>query len=306
MIKIAYKTNLGIFYNGKIEDALRSKKFDKYRGKTSLIFTSPPFPLNRKKKYGNLQGEEYIEWIKSLSKDLGELLAPDGSIVIEVGNSWEPGVPVMSTLALKSLLAFLEEGEYHLCQQFIWNNTAKLPTPAQWVNIDRTRVKDSFTYIWWMSKTPNPKANNKHVLIEYSPSMKKLLQNGSYNSGTRPSEHSIGEKSFLSNNNGAIPSNVISSANTHSGTPYQLYCKEHSLQPHPARMPTSLVEFFVKFLTEEGDLVLDPFGGSNTTGSVSEELNRRWVSIEPNENYIMGSKGRFKCFNSAELEKSQG
>ncbi|MDW3208917.1 MAG: site-specific DNA-methyltransferase [Reichenbachiella sp.] len=293
MIKIAYKTDLGVCYNGKIEDALQSKKFDKYRGQINLIVTSPPFPLNRKKKYGNFQGDEYINWIKSLSKDFGNLLTPDGSIVIEVGNSWEPGIPVMSTLALKSLLAFLEEGGYYLCQQFIWNNTAKLPTPAQWVNIERTRVKDSFTYIWWMSKTPNPKANNKNVLVEYSSSMKKLLKNGSYNSGFRPSEHSIGEKSFLSDNKGAIPSNVISSANTQSGTPYQLYCKNHNLQPHPARMPESLVEFFIKFLTNENDLILDPFGGSNTTGSVAEKLNRNWASIEPTLEYIHGSLGRF-------------
>jgi DNA modification methylase len=292
-MKIAYQTDKGTFYNGTIEEFLSSPNNEQYKSKINLIFTSPPFPLNRKKKYGNLQGEEYINWLANLGVLFKDFLAPKGSIVIEVGNSWEAGVPVMSTLALKSLLEFLERGGYHLCQQFIWNNPAKLPSPAQWVNVERSRVKDSFTYFWWMSKTPYPKADNRKVLTEYSKSMKALLKSQKYNSGNRPSEHNIGEKSFLTNNEGAIPSNVITAANTHSNTSYQKYCKEFNLQPHPARMPNILPEFFIKFLTDENDLILDPFGGSNTTGAVAEELNRKWISVEPNEEYIEGSKGRF-------------
>lgn len=264
-----------------------------YKGKFNLIFFSPPFPLNRKKKYGNLNGEDYINWLSEISKLFKEYLADDGSIVIELGNSWEPGKPIMSTLALKSLIKFQESSNFFLCQQFIWNNPAKLPSPTQWVNVERTRVKDSFTNFWWMSKTPYPKANNRNVLVDYSPSMKKLLKSKKYNAGTRPSEHNIGETSFLNDNMGAIPSNVITISNTHSNTDYQKYCKDKDLVPHPARMPEALPEFFIKFLTEEGDLVLDPFGGSNTTGAVAERLNRRWISIEPNKNYIEGSKGRF-------------
>lgn len=292
-MKIAYKTKNGIFYNGTIEKVLASKKFHKYKGQVNLIFTSPPFPLNRKKKYGNLQGDEYVKWLSELAPLFSEYLSDDGSIVIEVGNSWEPGVPVMSTLALKSLLAFLEKGQLHLCQQFVWNNPAKLPSPAQWVNVKRNRVKDSFTYFWWMSKTPYPKADNRKVLVEYSDSMKNLLKTKKYNSGNRPSEHSIGEKSFLTNNKGAIPSNVITAANTHSSSDYQRYCKEKEIQLHPARMPNALPEFFIKFLTNKNDLVLDPFGGSNTTGKVAELLNRKWISVEPNHDYIKGSIGRF-------------
>lgn len=293
LMKIAFKTDKGISYNGKIEKVLESKKFEKYKGNVNLIFTSPPFPLNRKKKYGNLQGEEYIKWLSGLSEKFKEYLTEDGSIVMEVGNSWEPGIPVMSTLALKSLMEFLERGNLHLCQQFVWNNPAKLPSPAQWVNIERNRVKDSFTYFWWMSKTPYPKADNRKILTDYSKSMKKLIDSGRYNAGVRPSEHNIGETSFLKNNKGAIPSNVITAANTHSNSNYQRYCKENGLDPHPARMPSALPEFFIKFLTDENDIILDPFGGSNTTGMVAESLNRQWISVEPNVEYIKGSVGRF-------------
>lgn len=293
-MKIAYKTRLGVYYNGKIEYALKSNKFKKYKGKVSLIFTSPPFPLNRKKKYGNLQGEEYVKWLSELAVSFKEYLREDGSIVIEVGNSWELGIPAMSTLALKSLLAFLEKGGYYLCQQFVWYNSAKLPSPVQWVNVERSRVKDSFTHIWWMSKIPKPKADNRKVLKEYSPSMKKLLETKKYNSGKRPSEHSIGKESFFTNNKGAIPSNVLISSNTQANTSYQNYCREKKLIPHPARMPIDIPNFFIKFLTSPRNLVLDPFGGSNTTGEAAEYLKRRWIAVEPNIDYIDGSKGRFK------------
>lgn len=292
-MKVAYKTKLGKVVNSSVEEFLKSKMADKYKGKVQLIFTSPPFPLNRKKKYGNLQGEEYVKWLSDLSLCFKELLTKNGSIVIEVGNSWEPGEPVMSTLAIESLLEFLKKGKLKLCQQFIWNNTARLPSPAEWVNVKRIRVKDSFTHIWWMSKSANPKANNKKVLKEYSDSMKALLKKGKYNSGMRPSEHNIGETSFLKNNKGAIPSNVITAANTSNSTPYHKYCKDKNIEPHPARMPIELPDFFIKFLTDEGDIVFDPFSGSNTTGESAENLGRKWLGTELNKNYIKGSVGRF-------------
>ena len=130
-------------------------------------------------------------------------------------------------------------------------------------------------------------------ITEYSASMKELLSKQKYNTGKRPSEHHIGATSFLTNNSGAIPSNVITMANTHANTDYQEYCRKNDLQPHPARMPSALAEFFIKFLTQPKMLVMDPFGGSNTTGAAAEKLDRRWVVIEPNETYAKGSRGRF-------------
>ena len=62
-------------------------------------------------------------------------------------------------------------------------------------------------------------------------------------------------------------------------------------------MPMELSSFFIKFLTKPGDLVLDPFAGSNTTGAAAEHLHRRWISVEPNKEYVAGSKGRFLSLN---------
>lgn len=291
---LVYSTNLGYCLKGRAEELLVAPGIaGPIQKQVDLIFTSPPFPLNRKKKYGNLTGGPYIEWLAGFASIFRDLLTPRGSIVVELGNAWEPGRPSMSTLALKALLGLLEKGKFVLCQQFIWYNPARLPTPAQWVNVERIRVKDSYTHLWWMSKSYRPYADNRKVLTEYSDSMKKLLAKQKYNAGKRPSQHKLGAKSFLKNNAGAIPSNVITLANTYSNTEYQIYCREHKLQPHPARMPSGLAEFFIKFLTKPGMLVLDPFAGSNTTGAAAEKLGRRWISIEPTDDYIAGSRGRF-------------
>lgn len=290
---LCYTTEMGTFFHGFCEDVLRNKSSRKFKGKVQLIFTSPPFPLNRKKKYGNLQGSEYVSWLSNFASLFKEFLSPDGSIVMELGNAWNNKSPTISTLPLETLLNFKSVGNLHLCQEFICFNPARLPSPAQWVTIERIRVKDSFTRLWWFSSTPRPKANNLNILTEYSDSMKKLLKSGKYNSGKRPSEHVIGENSFLQDNGGAIPPNVLTVANTNSNTPYLKYCKEHSLEPHPARMPLDLATFFIKFLTDENDLVMDPFAGSNVTGIVAEKLGRQWISIDPNKEYISGSIGRF-------------
>lgn len=290
---VAYTTARGVMYRGFAEDVLGSALAKKYRAKVQLILTSPPFPLNRKKKYGNRQGEEYLEWLAGFAPLFKEFLTNDGSIVIEMGNAWETGEPAMSTLALEALLAFLKRADLRLCQQFICHNPARLPTPAQWVNIERIRVKDSYTHVWWMASSTRPKADNRRVLKAYSRSMLKLLRTQKYNAGRRPSEHHIGATSFLKDNKGAVPSNVLTFTNTLSNEPYLRYCKGRGLPLHPARMPAELAAFFIKFLTEARDLVLDPFAGSNTTGAAAEDLKRRWVSIEPNDDYLQGSRGRF-------------
>jgi site-specific DNA-methyltransferase (cytosine-N4-specific) len=204
----------------------------------------------------------------------------------------------MSTLALKALLAFLEEGKLQLCQQFVWCNPAKLPTPAQWVNIERIRVKDAFTHLWWMSPKLRPKADNRRVLKDYSAAMRELLTNQKYSSGRRPSQHRIGKTSFLTNNGGAIPSNVLTFANTQSNCGYLTYCRFHNITPHPARMPLDVAEFFIKFLTVKDNIVLDPFAGSNVTGAAAESLRRRWISIERKSDYIRASSARFRTATS--------
>ncbi|MFE0754303.1 DNA-methyltransferase [Inquilinus sp. NPDC058860] len=305
---MAYQTPLGQMFRGRIEDAIDSDRFAVIKGRVNLIVTSPPFPLVRKKRYGNETGEAYLAWLESLASPLSDLLTEDGSIVIEIGNAWEEGFPIMSTLPLEALLAFKRAAKLNLCQHVICHNPARLPSPAAWVNLKRARLKDSFTHVWWMSRATFPKADNRNVLNPYSADMKKLLKSQKYNSGIRPSGHKISEKGFLSDHGGAISPNVLDLSGEHfpesllkyTGTQwdakYREYCRTLNLSAHPARMQSSLSAFFIKFLTAEGDLVLDPFAGSNTTGSVAEGLGRRWIGVEAQAEYVDGSRGRFEQF----------
>jgi DNA modification methylase len=304
----AYKTGKGKMFHGRIEDALDSPEIGQVKGKVNLILTSPPFPLVRKKRYGNETGEVYLSWLESLAGRLADLLADDGSIVIEIGNAWEQGFPVMSTLPVEALLAFKKAAKLHLCQHVICHNPARLPSPVEWVNVRRIRLKDSFTHVWWMSRSRDPKADNRNVLNPYGKDMRKLLKTKHYNSGARPSGHVISKKGFLTDHGGSISANVIELDSKHSpdallkytGTSwdqnYREYCAQKKLVSHPARMQSSLSAFFIQFLTEKDDLVLDPFAGSNTTGAVAEELGRKWIGIEAEAVYIDGSRGRFAKF----------
>jgi site-specific DNA-methyltransferase (cytosine-N4-specific) len=292
---------------GKIEDALQDHALAKVRGKINLILTSPPFPLVTKKQYGNETGDTYLAWLISLAPRLARLLSDDGSIVLEIGNAWVKSLPVMSTLPLEALLAFKNAAGLHLCQQIICHNPARLPGPAAWVNVKRFRLKDSFTHVWWMSRSATPKADNRRVLTPYSADMRKLLKTQEYNFGRRPSGHRISERGFLTDHGGAITPNVIdleldgsklpSAMLRFSGTvwdaQYRKYCEANYLPTHPARMQVELAAFFTEFLTEPGDIVLDPFAGSNTTGAVAERLERRWISVEVRDEYARGSRGRF-------------
>lgn len=232
---------------------------------------------------------------------------------MEIGNAWELGRPVQSVLHLKAFLAFLEaEGAgLRLCQEFICYNPARMPSPATWVTIDRSRVVDSFTHVWWFAKSDNPKADNRRVLRPYSESMKALLATNKFNRGKRPSAHDVRDGAFATDNGGSIAHNVFeleaidptreprlpnafSFANTSSSDRFTRLCRERGLTPHPARMPVGLATFFIQFLSEPGDLVFDPFGGSNTTGFAAEANGRRWLSVEADANFFEQARLRME------------
>lgn len=258
----------------------------------NLILTSPPFALTRKKEYGNESEEKYIEWFLPFAYEFKRVLAENGSFILDLGGAYLPGHPVRSIYQYELLVRLCKEVGFFLAQEFYHYNPARLPTPAEWVTIRRIRVKDSVNVVWWLSKTPHPKADNRKVLKPYSQSMKQLLKNG-YKAKIRPSGHDISDK-FQKDNNGAIPPNLLEIANTESNSAYLRRCKAAGMKPHPARFPQGFAQFFIKFLTDEGDIVLDPFAGSNTTGFVAEILQRRWISFEINEDYIIGSRYRFE------------
>ncbi|MDD3179822.1 MAG: site-specific DNA-methyltransferase [Opitutaceae bacterium] len=311
-LSAAFSTSSGKYFVGDVVKLLRTGALKRYEGKVQLIVTSPPFPLNLKKSYGNLTGDSYLKWFTELAPLLTKLLKPTGSVVIEIGNAWESSRPVQSLLPLKALIGFLESkgSNLRLCQEFICYNPSRLPSPAAWVTTRRIRAVDSYTHIWWMAKNNFPKANNRRVLRPYSKKMQALLKTGKFNSGERPSHHWISETAFLKDCGGSISHNLLemdpldpdrevrlpnafSFSNTSSNDYFSRECKKRKITPHPARMPMGLAAFFVQFLTTSGDLVFDPFGGTNTTGYVAERLRRKWLTTEISRSYLSQAKLRF-------------
>jgi DNA modification methylase len=271
-----------------------------------LVITSPPFALLREKEYGNKSQEHYLEWLTQFAKLVYKKLKPEGSFVMDVGGAYQKGIPVRSLYNFKIPIIFCEEVGFYLAEDFYWYNPSKLPSPIEWVNKRKIRVKDSVNNLWWFSKTPNPKADVTKVLVPYSDRMQKLLENPEkfYSAKLRPSGHDIG-MSFGNDNGGAIPSNLLQISNSESNSNYMAVCKTLGIKAHPARFPSKLPEFFIKFLTDPGDLVLDFFAGSNTTGYAAEKLNRKWITFDNCAEYVAASSFRFlsKGLNKNNLEK---
>jgi len=316
-----FSTNLGHAYLG---DALNLLPKIPSRS-VDLICTSPPFALLRQKAYGNIHSKEYVEWFLQFAKEFARILKQQGSLVIDIGGTWVKGRPIRSVYHYELMFELIkpkEEGGcgFHLVQELYWYNPAKLPTPAEWVTVRRIRLKDAVNTVWWFSLDDFPKADNRNVLKQYSESQLKLMRDG-YRPRLRPSEHDISDK-FGKDNNGAIPpiiinggldndeeigkpvlmstkfdlipTQIITASNTSSNDLYLQLCRENDVNPHPARFPRALPEFAINLCTEDSDVVLDPFAGSNMTGYVAEKLGRHWIAIEQTEEYLRGSVFRFR------------
>src|SRR5271154_1405425 len=270
----------------------------------NLIVTSPPYALHFKKAYGNEHKDRYVDWFLPFAKEIRRILTDDGSFVLNIGGSYNKGTPTRSIYHFKLLIALVEEIGFHLAQECFWYNPAKMPVPAEWVTVRRIRVRDSVEYVWWLSKTPHPKASNRNVLKEYSEDMIRLNRNG-VRGTVRPSGHVIRHSFDKIHAGGAIPPNVTEAdfdtpecmmkmGNNAANDVYTKRCKEEGIKIHPARFPALLPKFFIKLLTDPNDLVVDPFAGSLTAGAVAEELGRRWIAGEAVAEYLKAGIFRFE------------
>ncbi len=285
-----YRTPLGRAILTRAEDYMPSMP----DASVDLVVTSPPFALLRQKAYGNLDQAEYVDWLVSFGPLVRRVLKDTGSFVLDLGGAYQRGVPSRSLYNYRVLLRLCDEHGFFLAEEFFWHNPAKLPSPIEWVNKRKVRAKDSVNTVWWLSKSENPKANVRNVLVPYSARMKQLMKDPErfYRPKERPSGHDI-SGNFGKDNGGAIPSNLLQYPNTESNSLHIRLCNAHGIGPHPARFPRALPDFFIKFLTDPGDVVMDIFAGSNTTGEAAESLDRQWIALECDLEYIIGSAFRF-------------
>lgn len=292
-----YSTDFGQAYLGDSLELLKSIP----TASVNLVLTSPPYALHFKKEYGNARKSDYVAWMLPFAREILRVLKDDGSFVLNIGGSYNQGSPTRSIYHYRLLIALVEEVGFHLAQECFWYNPAKMPMPAEWVTVRRIRIRDSVEYVWWLSKTEWPKASNRGVLRPYSADMLRLNRKG-LEKTTRPGGYKINEGFAGMDAGGSIPPNIIDEdtptdllkfGNNAANDAYTVKCKEAGIKIHPARFPAALPEFFIKLLTDEEDVVLDPFAGSNTTGMVAEALDRRWLAMEAVEDYLDASKFRF-------------
>jgi site-specific DNA-methyltransferase (cytosine-N4-specific) len=290
-----YTTHYGAAYVGDALELLQGLP----DGSVDLVLTSPPFALQRQKEYGNVDQDEYVDWLLSFTTEIKRVLKSTGSFVLDLGGAYRRGRPVRSLYNYRVLIRMCDEQGWNLAEEFFWFNPSKLPAPIEWVNKRKIRAKDAVNTLWWFSKTDFPKADITKVLVPYSERMKLLLQNSDkyYSPKKRPSGHDISSR-FAEDKGGAIPPNLLQIPNTESNSQYLRCCQIVGINGHPARFPEKLPEFFIHFLTDVGDTVLDIFAGSNTTGAVAEALGRRWIAFEIDRSYLATSAFRF--LNGAE------
>lgn len=299
--KPLYKTFFGWAFVGDALTLLDSIK----KNSINLVITSPPFALQRQKEYKNVTQDKYVNWLANFAKKIKDVLAEDGSFVLDIGGAYKKGRPIRSLYNFKVLVKFCDDIGFNLAEEFFWHNPSKLPSPTEWVNKRKIRVKDAVNPVWWFTKSDFPKADVEKVLVPYSSSMKKLLKNGKkyYKPKLRPSGHDI-STGFRKDRGGAIPSNLLSIPNTGSNFKFLRNCKIAGVKGHPARFPKKLPDFFIKFLTDPGDIVLDIFAGSNTTGEAAEDNRIRWISFEIRRDYVAASGLRFVNYKQEDMIKS--
>lgn len=286
-IEPSFATRRGAVWTGDALDLMTAMPDES----VDLVITSPPYALEFKKEYGNEPQDKYVEWFVPFAEQVKRVLRPTGSFVVNIAGAWQKGHPVRSLYHFKLLVELVETVGFFLAQEVYWYNPAKIPSPTEWVNVRRMRVKDSVEPCWWLSKTEEPKASNLNVLVPYSADMKRLIKNG-FKPKLRPSGHRP-TAGWQKDHGGAIPGNFLTMGNNDSNGRYIASITERGLKVHPARFPVQLPEWFIRLLTDEGDVVLDPFGGSMTTGWAAERLGRAWLGFELDAEYVETAKFRF-------------
>lgn len=264
-----------------------------------LIVTSPPYLLGKERSYGNIGMDEdiYVSNLLTAIESWLPCLTRSGSIVLNLGESIKPGEGYQNLHREKLLIALHDKLGLKLIQKFQWYSPTKIPS-GHWTTKKRRDCVNVLEDFFWLSLNPKEcKANNKNVLVEYSETQKKYMQSAIRKSGVRkkPSGQSANDESFYGKDHGgAIPSNLLMATPESASSAYSLYCKNNGLPRHNAMFNHLLPEFFIRYLTESGDCVFDPYFGSGNTGYAAEENDRHWIGGEIAKEHLDGAISRFK------------
>lgn len=291
---IAYSTELGVAILGSCDTV-----FAAVDSPITLCLTSPPYPLAKARSYGNPSEAEYVDWICRMLEPIVKNLVRGGSICLNISNDiFVPGSPARSLYRERLVLALHDRLGLHKMDELVWHNPSKPPGPVRWASMERVQLNVAWEPIYWLTNDPRAvRSSNRRVLQEHSERHLRLIRQGGEQRTKINSDgaYRVHPGRFGNQTEGKIPRNVLSFGHACvDQRQYKELARFAGLPAHGAPMPLSLASFLVEFLTEPEDLVVDPFGGSFTTGKAAERLGRRWLSTECMVEYILGSAYRFR------------
>jgi DNA modification methylase len=237
------------------------KKFPE--NSVDLIFTSPPYADQRKKTYGGIHPDKYVEWFLPTTEQLLRVLKPTGTFILNIKEKVINGE--RSTYVMELILAMRKQG-WFWTEEFIWHK--KNCYPGKWPN----RFRDAWERLLQFNKDKQFNMYQEEVMVPMGNWTKTRLIKLSETDKERD-ESKVGSGfgkniSNWLNRDMAYPTNVL-----HLAT-------ECNNKNHSAAFPEGLPEWFIKLFTKEGDTVLDPFMGSGTTILVANRMKRNSIGIE--------------------------
>ncbi len=267
----------------------------------SLLFTSPPYPLapGHERSYGNPVRSEWVDFICSMVEAVLPKLDPRGHVCLQIGqDQFEPNSPARTILPERLVIALHDRLGLHKLDTVVWSNPSKPPSPTLWACRNRVQLCTGHELLLVFSPDPRAsKADNRRILKPHTDQHLALIRRGGEKRGAvtySDGAYSLKEGSFGNVTAGTIPKNVWTVGHVCAGQRrYRQAAKDLRLPLHGAVMPERLAEQAIRWLTEEGDLVVDPASGTGTTPAVCARNDRRFYAIDCMAEYLRGAASRF-------------
>ena len=243
-----------------------------------LIITSPPY--SSMKKYIDDNGvlaDDYVDWFLPFCKEICRVMKPTGSFILNINDKVENGFRHPYVFDLISRLH--KETDLKMFERLFWNKMKSLP--------NRSRFGDRIEYLFWFCKSKDFYFNIDEMRTEYSEkSLKRMKKPLKKRFARSENDSDLGYKDWAPNPKGALPTtNVQISSET-----------KKIADKHVAVYPVELVSYFIKGSTKEGDVVLDPFMGTGTTGLACKILNRNYIGFELQKDYVGIAEERINSY----------
>lgn len=263
-----------------------------------LVLTSPPYPIQKPRAYGGIHESEYTDFICRAIEPIMTRMVPGASIVLNLSNDvFEQGSPARSIYLERLVVALHDNLGLKLMDRKPWESN-KPPGPVHWCSKKRIHLNVGWEPVLWFCNEPlKTFACVDRVLQEHSERHKKFVAKGGVKTESVHGDGAYRKKvgAYSRETKGRIPTNVLHYGNTcKSGQEVTAFAKELGIPEHGAKMPLSLAQFLVEFLTEPGQTVVDPFAGTLTTAQAAQITGRKWFCLEQMMEYIRQGFRRFR------------